>query len=148
MSEISLAIVEPDENTSLVPASYVDVVRAHAEHIRTMLLAVNELDEPDHTLHIYRALYHVDGETVSAKIERARNPGAPGIPLLNAQILRRFTSDGGKAAQAISSAIGLQAEEIAVFLGLDRVDPAQIAWNEQTIRAHIGTVSAIQESGA
>jgi hypothetical protein len=115
----------------------------HAETLRALILDAEHADEKPITLHILRAIVRypddVGGEVVSLKVEKANNPGHPGVPRFNGEVLR-FAGHSGQHSSAvrISSSIGLQAEELAVFFGLHLLSPEQVHWTDQTVEATMG----------
>jgi hypothetical protein len=107
-------------------------IRLHAETIRAMTASASPKDASGNAasnVRTWRALAVSHGECVSYKL------AMPGNTLGYAEVQRRFTDNSSLASQSVSNAtIGLTPEEIAVFFGLDDVDPAEISWREITVR--------------
>jgi hypothetical protein len=108
-------------------------VRLHAENIRAFTSTDAPKDKSGKNatnVRMWLALVVTHGESVSLKISKVENSVA------YAEVQRRFSANSSLASQSISNqTIGLTGEQIAIFFGLDDVDPADVAWHEATVRS-------------
>jgi hypothetical protein len=110
-------------------------LRDNASYIRDNILMqpIPGGDKPT-TLYVWRALTVVHGECVSLTLARSRQFAEANL----VQVTRRFSVDGEGTVQRLSSAMGLQAEEIAVFFGLDDVGRQYVNWTVQRLDSTVG----------
>jgi len=106
-------------------------IREHAAAIRAMSETEAPRDKSGKeasNVRTWRALVVENGQVISLRIAKAQ--GMLGF----AEVTRRFSTDSAQTVQQISNATGLTPEDIAVFLGLDAVDPEDVSWTEVTIK--------------
>lgn len=105
-------------------------IREHAQKIRT-LLEMPGFERGE--FRIWRALYWTHGEYLAACISQHKTGE------IRAIVQRRYGRVSGaqqNAREGITDPY-IQAEEIAVFLGLDDIEPDSLHWVEQRVGAKL-----------